>query len=113
MARRPSHSWPPIPAHQIQLMGAVAEEFNITDHALLYEPKYDGIRVKVEMLAGKQPEGVEIWSRQDNVLTDQFPDLVQELDRIRMALKHPVLADGEIVAIDHTGRPLKFEDLQS
>jgi bifunctional non-homologous end joining protein LigD len=113
MARRPSHSWPPVPAHHIQLMGAVAEEFNITDHTLLYEPKYDGIRVKIEVLAGNEPEGVKIWSRQDNVLTNQFPDLVQELDRIRIALKHPLLTDGEIVAIDHKGRPLKFQNLQS
>lgn len=104
--------WPPVGIDRIQLMGAVAADFKITDPSLLYEPKYDGVRVKLEVVAGTHPHGVRIWSRQDNVLTDQFPDVVGELNRLRSVLKHPILADGEIVAIDDTGKPLKFEDLQ-
>jgi bifunctional non-homologous end joining protein LigD len=105
--------WPPVPIEQIRLMGAVAEDFPLLDQALCYERKYDGIRVKIEIRAGKQPNGVTIWSRQDNVLTNQFPDLVPELDRIRGALTHSTVADGEIVAIDRSGTLLTFQDLQS
>ena len=105
-------TWPPIPIEQIQLMGAVAEAFSLTDSSLVYEPKYDGIRVKVEMLSGTLFNGVRMWSRQDNLVTAQFPDVVRALDRLRSTLPHPLLTDGEIVATDSNGRPLNFEDLQ-
>jgi ATP-dependent DNA ligase len=42
------------------------------------------------------------------VLTGQFPDLV----RIRETLKRPVLTDGEIMAVDNAGTPLKFQKLR-
>jgi bifunctional non-homologous end joining protein LigD len=105
--------WPPTPIEQIRLMGAVAQDFPLHDQTLIYEPKYDGVRVKVAIMPRKDSGGITIWSRQENVLTSQFPDLVADLNRIRHTLKHPVLTDGEIVAVDDTGSPLKFEDLQS
>jgi hypothetical protein len=49
--------------HQIALMSAVAETFSLTNPNLAYEPKYDGIRVKVFMGSGTSAGGVTIWSR--------------------------------------------------
>jgi len=59
-SRAPSHL---IQAHQIALMSAVAETFSLTNPNLAYEPKYDGIRVKVFMGSGTSAGGVTIWSR--------------------------------------------------
>src|SRR5215211_4016966 len=103
MARTPTSSWPPVPLDQISLMRAVAADFPLEDKQLAYEPKYDGVRVKTLILPGTRPDGVRIWSRQGNSLTQQFPDLVTELDRFRRTLAAPVVTDGEIVAVDGGG----------
>ena len=113
MYTRRQATWPPVPIEQIRLMGAVADTFSLTDPNLVYEPKYDGIRVKVFMDSNRSRAGVTIWSRTGNVMTAQFPDVVDALTAIRRSLKASVVLDGEIVAIDQHGNALKFEDLQS
>ena len=93
-------------------MLAALEEAPLLDPQLVYEPKYDGIRALVEVLPGHERGGVTIWSRLGNDKTSQFPELVQQLDRFRRRLKAPVLLDGEIVALDETGEPAGFQQLQ-
>jgi bifunctional non-homologous end joining protein LigD len=93
-------------------MGAVVESISLDDKDWVYERKYDGIRVKVAVVPGSDDRGVEVWSRQGNIMTAQFPDLVQALDAFRRRLRTPILADGEIVAVDDTGTSLSFERLQ-
>lgn len=82
---------------------------------LIYEPKYDGIRALVDIEpAGKTTGGVtvRIWSRLGNEKTDQFPEIVRALKTFGRKLKAGVLLDGEIVALDTSGKPTGFQQLQ-
>jgi len=92
---------------------------------LVYEPKYDGIRaiVAVEKEAGARfskakvtrktsPGLVTIWSRNGNDKTAQFPEIVRALQGIAARVPHRLVLDGEIVAVDATGRPLGFQQIQ-
>jgi bifunctional non-homologous end joining protein LigD len=82
----------------------------LDDPALVYEPKYDGIRGLVELPPGGSP--VRIWSRLGNDKTSQFPSLVRALKTFGAPLREPLLLDGEIVALDDEGRPAGFQRLQ-
>src|SRR5207249_2378416 len=69
----------------------------------LYEVKFDGYRC----LAGKNTDGVTLWSRRGNLFTDQFPRIAKACER----LPPDTLVDGEVVAIDENGR-ISFNLLQ-
>jgi DNA ligase D-like protein (predicted ligase) len=69
----------------------------------LYEVKFDGYRC----LAGRDSKKVTLWSRRENLFTDQFPQIAQACER----LPKDTLLDGEIVAIDESGR-VSFNLLQ-
>ena len=68
-----------------------------------YEVKFDGYRC----LAGRDANGVTLWSRRENLFTKQFPQIAQACER----LSPNTLVDGEIVALDETGR-VSFNLLQ-
>lgn len=93
-------------------MLATLEDAPLQDDALVYEPKYDGIRALVE-LAPNTRSPVRIWSRLGNEKTAQFPDLVAALTRFSKTLKGSVVLDGEIVALDENGDPAGFQKLQN
>ena len=72
------------------------------------EPKWDGIRVIADVTAKR----AALWSRNNIDKSHEFPDLVDAL----MALAGragPVVLDGELVAIDARGKPLRFQALQA
>jgi ATP-dependent DNA ligase len=69
----------------------------------LYEVKFDGYRC----LAGRDSTGVTLWSRRENLFTKQFPHIAQACER----LPPNTLIDGEIVALDESGR-VSFNLLQ-
>ena len=69
----------------------------------LYEIKLDGYRC----LAGRDSRGVTLWSRRANLFTSQFPTIARAFER----LAPDTLVDGEVVAIDETGR-ISFNLLQ-
>jgi ATP-dependent DNA ligase len=69
----------------------------------LYEVKLDGYRC----LAGRDSTGVTLWSRRENLFTKQFPHIAQACEQ----LPPNTLVDGEIVALDETGR-VSFNLLQ-
>jgi bifunctional non-homologous end joining protein LigD len=69
----------------------------------LYEVKFDGYRC----LAGKDANGVTLWSRRENLFTNQFPRIAQACER----LPPNTLLDGEIVALDEKAR-VSFNLLQ-
>ena len=69
----------------------------------LYEVKFDGYRC----LAGRDSTGVTLWSRRGNLFTKQFPHIAQACE----GLPPGTLLDGEIVALDVTGR-ISFDLLQ-
>ena len=69
----------------------------------LYEVKFDGYRC----LAGKRKDGVTLWSRRANLSTAQFSHIAGAYER----LPANTLLDGEIVAVDESGR-ISFNRLQ-
>jgi len=104
-------------------MLATLAEAPLEDAALIYEPKYDGIRALVSIdppprarrgarTTATADAGVSIWSRLGNQKNAQFPDLVRELERFARTLDAPVVLDGEIVALGPDGSALGFQQLQ-
>ena len=85
----------------------------LTNPALVYEPKYDGIRAIVEVVPGSPVAGVRFWSRNGNEKTAQFPDIVAAVGEWGRKLTGPVVLDGEIVALDAAGKPAGFQRLQN
>src|SRR5438105_1588160 len=98
-------------AHDLRPMLASLEEAPLQDAQFVYEPKYDGIRALVD-LKPKRAGGVRIWSRLGNDKTGQFPKLTDALQRRAEKIKAPVILDGEIVALDASGEPVGFQELQ-
>lgn len=68
------------------------------------EEKYDGIRCQLH----KQGDRVELYSRELNRITDQFPELAAAA---RRALPADCILDGELLAW-RDGRALPFAELQ-
>ena len=83
----------------------------LVDPGLVYEPKYDGIRAIVEIEATGR---VRLWSRLGNEKTHQFPEIAASLEAWARRRKPPrdLILDGEIVALDATGEPTGFQQLQ-
>ena len=71
------------------------------------EPKWDGIRVIADVSA----RGARLWTRNGNDKAPQFPEIVGALT-VLAADGGPLVLDGEIVALDARGRPLRFQALQ-
>jgi bifunctional non-homologous end joining protein LigD len=91
--------------------------------ALVYEPKYDGIRAIVEIApaggGGAPPASknddmsvITIYSRLGNDKTAQFPELQPAFEQIGRSVQRRLVLDGEIVALDERGRPAGFQRLQ-
>src|SRR5712691_8392948 len=90
----------------------------LTDPQLVYEPKYDGIRAIAE-IGGRVSAGnketrppVRLWSRLGNEKTHQFPEITAALEKWARTSKVSVVLDGEIVALDPSGEPTGFQQLQ-
>jgi bifunctional non-homologous end joining protein LigD len=90
----------------------------LVDADLLYEPKYDGIRVIAEISETASPRRsttppqVRLWSRLGNDKTAEFPEIVKALEQWARRVDPPVVLDGEIVALDGQGEPAGFQQLQ-
>ena len=68
-----------------------------------YEAKLDGYRC----LAAKRNGHIVLWSRRGNGFTSRFPEIARACEK----LPPDTLIDGEVVAIDDTGR-VSFNALQ-
>ena len=84
----------------------------LVSDALVYEPKYDGIRAIAFIAPGATPM-VSLWSRLGRDKTRQFPEVTEALRVLGRRLGRPVVLDGEIIAVDAHGAPLGFQHLQS
>jgi len=69
------------------------------------EFKYDGARIQLH----REGDRVAIWTRRLSDVTASLPD-VAALAR-RDLTGAPFILDGEVVALDHAGRPLPFQEL--
>ena len=74
-------------------------------HDWMYEVKFDGYRA----LLMKKGSRVAIRSRNDKDLTHAYPSVAAAARRLRA---EEVIVDGEVVAVDATGRP-SFQALQN
>ncbi len=72
------------------------------------EPKWDGIRVIADISVRR----IRLWSRNHIDKAHEFPALVDALHAVASRAGSMVL-DGELVAIDAKGKPLRFQALQA
>ena len=73
-----------------------------------FEPKYDGIRV----LAFANARRSALVTRNGKDKAQQFPEIIRALTTLAAARGHPLVLDGEIVALDGKGEPTGFQQLQ-
>jgi DNA ligase-1 len=69
------------------------------------EYKYDGARIQLH----REGDRVAIWSRRLSDVTASLPDVVAVARRDLGPA--PFILDGEVVALDASGRPLPFQEL--
>jgi DNA ligase-1 len=69
------------------------------------EMKYDGARIQLH----RDGDRVGIWTRRLSEVTASLPDVV-EVARHQFS-GSPFILDGEVVALNHLGRPLPFQEL--
>ena len=72
------------------------------------EPKWDGIRVIADVTSKR----AALWSRNRIDKAHEFPALAKALVALA-ARAGPMILDGELVAIDAKGAPLRFQALQA
>lgn len=71
------------------------------------EPKWDGIRVIAEISAKR----AQLWSRNGIDKAAQFPEVATALVDLA-ASEGRMILDGELIATDRAGKPLRFQALQ-
>lgn len=77
-------------------------------HGWTIEPKWDGIR----LIANVSPRRVQLLSRNGIDKAPQFTEVASALTAL--ADEHgPMVLDGEVVAVDARGKPLRFQALQT
>ncbi len=91
-----------MPHHIAPMLSTLVEE-PFDDSDWIFEIKWDGYRAITEV-SGKK---IEIYSRNFISYKTRFPTIARELDKI----KKNVILDGEVVALDKSGRP-SFQLLQ-
>jgi DNA ligase 1 len=69
------------------------------------EYKYDGARVQLH----SDGQRVTVWTRRLSDVTGSLPDVVALVRRDLHGA--PLIVDGEVVALDASGRPLPFQEL--
>ena len=94
-------------------MLASLDEPPVTKPGLVYEPKYDGIRVLAAIDVSDNGEPVvTLYSRNGKEKHAQFPAITAALAEIGRKAMRPLLVDGEVVAIDAKGHHLSFQHIQ-
>lgn len=83
----------------------VAEAFAMLGPEVSFEHKIDGARVQVHHLGAGE---VRIFSRRMNEITQSLPEVVEIAQRL--GTRHAIL-DGEVIAVDPSGRPAAFQEV--
>jgi len=106
--------WRDDPA-KVRPMLASLDDPPVAKRGMVYEPKYDGVRAIADLRPPARrgaPPHVALYSRNGHNKRSQFPAIVDALGKLVTRIGRPVVADGEIVAVDRKGRPLGFGRLQ-
>jgi bifunctional non-homologous end joining protein LigD len=106
--------WRDDPA-KVRPMLASLDDPPVAKRGMVYEPKYDGVRAIADLRPPARrgaPPHVALYSRNGHDKRSQFPAIVDALGKLITRIGRPVVADGEIVAVDRKGRPLGFGRLQ-
>jgi DNA ligase-1 len=82
----------------------IAEAFAMLGPEIAFEHKLDGARVQIHH-AG---EATRIFSRRMNEITGSLPEVVETVARLG---ERSAILDGEVIAVDPSGRPLAFQEL--
>jgi DNA ligase-1 len=83
----------------------IAEAFAMLGPEISFEHKIDGARVQVHHLGAGE---VRIFSRRMNEITPSLPEVVEIASRL--GARHAIL-DGEVIAVDASGRPVAFQEV--
>lgn len=95
---------PQAPLHFVEPMKCQLKQHLPKGEAWVFEIKFDGFRG----LALKDGKTVQLLSRNNRDLSERFPGIVEALRKLRCK---KLVLDGEIVALDQTGRS-SFQLLQ-
>jgi bifunctional non-homologous end joining protein LigD len=95
----------PLPSLVRPMLAVLREELPRDDDRWAYEFKWDGVRAVVYVDGGRP----RVLSRNDREVTASYPEL---RDLAESLGSHQVVLDGEIVALDSSGKP-SFEALQA
>ena len=82
----------------------IAEAFRILGDRFALEHKLDGARVQIHRIGSD----VRIFSRRLNEITSSLPEVIEMMGRL--GPKRAIL-DGEVVAVDASGRAIAFQEL--
>src|SRR5688572_27889261 len=74
----------------------------------VFEPKYDGIRIVAIVLDGT----VALMTRNGHDKCKQFPEITAALRDLGKKTRGALVLDGEVVALNATGEPSRFQELQ-
>ena len=75
----------------------------------VFEPKYDGIRI-VAIVMG---DSVGMITRNGHDKCRQFPEITDCLRDLARKIGRPLVLDGEVVALDPSGRPARLFPLSN
>ena len=92
------------PRNQPFMLATLAER-PFSGKEWLFEIKYDGVR----LMASRAGDTVELYGRSGQAIRGRYPELVAALRRLPV---ERFLLDGEIVALDESGKP-SFQRLQA
>lgn len=65
-------------------------------HEWVYEVKYDGFRAMIYVENGE----TTIVSRNQNILNEQFPEIIEGFRQLSPTIKGPLILDGELCVLD-------------
>lgn len=95
----------PIKMMLAQRVGSLDDVSKKMPGIVAVEGKYDGERVQIH----KDGESVKLFSRRLDLISSQFPDLVDYIKRYVTA--DNCIIEGEILAVDSEGNPRPFQTL--
>jgi DNA ligase-1 len=93
----------------LPMLAEIADDFAVVLDAhggrTALEYKYDGARIQLH----GDGDRVRVWTRRLSDVTRSLPDVVEIARRDITGV--PFILDGEVVALDGSGRPLPFQEL--